>query len=135
MSGFIGCHVFENRPASCIPSGQALEVVFYMSFDLALGFSDEAEAQPIAAEPCYRADRRTTEIPERVENARLAAKFGQPRRAPGKMIDLFVGSPGQLRCSGRIAGDQGLRAIQRLGRNLTGPVDPQQTSAGGALGC
>ena len=119
MLHFIVCHLFEYGAAAVIRRCEPQKMPAQMSLDLPLGFGDEAQAGPVAAqETCRRAYRERTHVPERIQKAGASVELGQALLAPGEVIRFF---PGRMLHRVRDLGSAGgkrLTVVKRLRRDL-----------------
>jgi hypothetical protein len=126
MRHLIVGHLFENGFAAQIFRAQALEVTAQMRFDLFFRLSDEAKAGAIAPDTGKGTEGQRAKVPNRVQNAGPPFEFLQALLAPGQMIDFLGGGLLHRGFNPRIAGRQGLTAIEGLGGDFPSMVYPHQ---------
>ena len=97
-----------------------------MTFDLAFGFGDEAEAGPVAQQGGEGADAERSGIPEWIEEAGPAAELLEPGFAPGEVVGLLARRMQQEFADFGVAREQRLGVVQGLGGDLAGMVDAHQ---------
>ena len=97
-----------------------------MRADLALGFLDETEAHGIAGGGGnYRNGDRTGE-PCGIEDAGVTAELLEALGTPHEMIPFLSRGIQERGSERRVAGDERLTEIQRLGAHFTGVIHPHQ---------
>ena len=122
MPDFVMTHGLDDRPAPQIIYGQLFEVTLQMTFDLALGLGDEAQAGAIPQQRGEGADAERACIPEWVQDAGTRAQFLEPGFAPGQMIRFFPRRVEHEFADFGVTREQGLRVVQGLCGHLAGVV-------------
>lgn len=108
-------------------------MVSYMSFDLALGLGDKAQAHPVAGAARQHTQHEASGVPERVEQAPSAVQFSNSLCTPGEMILFF--RRGLEKVIPRTCGTSHhrLAAVERLRRDFSRVVDTHKRAARAAL--
>src|ERR1019366_6445452 len=100
-----------------------------MLLDLPFGLDDESEVGAVAADTGGKPDREWPGVPEGVRVAGPRAKLGETLLRPRQMVFLLACCQREAAPDLRIARDQRLRAVERLGADFACVIDPHQ--AGG----
>jgi len=114
MCDLISTHCLKYGTAAGVILWQSREMFIEMTFDLPLGFDDEAETHAVAQQSGRGADREGARIPERIQQARTGVELLQPCLAPGEMVGFFVRRFQEQGAGGGGAGYQGLAVVKRL---------------------
>jgi len=126
MRGFVRLHLLHEGARGRILAGQAIEVALEVLFDLPFGLDDEAQAERVTRPPGKQSEGEGARVPERIEKAWSSVEFAQALTGPSEVVRLFTGRLFELLPEGRIAGDEGLRAVEGLRADLAHVVDPHQ---------
>lgn len=101
---------------------------FQVAFDLPLGLYNKPEAGPVANGRGQHADGEGTAVPNWIQQARTRIKLLQTRCAPGQVISFLVRGFQQQTARRSSPGYERLAVVQGLGGDLSGVVDPHESS-------
>jgi len=96
--------------------------------NLPFGFCDKAETPSVAKQSAGRTHRERTRIPERAQPAGLGIELCKPLLTPGEVIEFFIRSMLHLLADCRVARNGCVSLIEALRGDLSGMIDPHQTS-------
>ena len=131
--GFVACfilfHLFEDTPRPVVVCGQFLQVTFKMFDNLVFGFSQEAETPLVADNSRGGTNGKRAGIPERVEQAGMAAEFFESLPAPGEVIIFFIRRQFHPLAGFPVMCRQCLAHVEGLGADLARMVDAHHADA------
>ena len=123
---FFVAHLLDDRTASRVGLGQALEMTFQVNANLSFRLGDKAETPAIAKHAACGADCICACKPQRAEPAWYLTELSKALFTPGKMIEFFVSGTLQLCLDAVIASNEGMPLVQALCRDLAGVIDAHQ---------
>ena len=128
MTGFVKAHLSNNGSRLQILRWQLVQVPSEVLLDLALGFTQKSQADPVTHPGRGGSHHKCPDKPQRIKERRARAELVEPGAGPGQVVSLLMRCLAQQLAHGGVPRKQRLSFIERLGADLTHMIHTHQAA-------